>query len=86
MQGDDWTILWLSKLKNMLERNSFVEVWYANSVDPKLFIPLLQRRLTDKFLVEFRESLNTYSSMTLYRELKMILVCQSTSGSYKSEV
>ena len=72
MQGDDQNILWrLSKLKNLLERNGFAEVWYyPHSVDPKLFIPLLRRRLIDNFLVKLREGLNTYSSMTLYRELK----------------
>ena len=71
MQGDDQDILWLSKLENLLERNGFAEVWYyPHSVDPKLFIPLLRRRLMDNFLVELREGLNTYSSMTLHRELK----------------
>ena len=71
MQGDNRDILWLSKLKNLLECNGFADVWYyPHSVDPNLFIPLLRRRLIDNFLVELQEGLNTYSSMTLYRELK----------------
>ena len=27
MQGDDRNILWLTKLKNLLERNGFADVW-----------------------------------------------------------
>ena len=44
--------------------------WSSGSVDQKIFIPLFRRRLIDNFLVELRVGLNTYSSMTLYRELK----------------
>ena len=71
VQGDDRNILWLTKLKNLLERNGFADVWrYPFSVDQKIFIPLFRRRLIDNFLVELRVGLYTYSSMTLYRELK----------------
>ena len=50
MQGDAQNVLRLSKLKCLLERNGFAEVWYfPHSVDPKLFIPLLKRRLIDNF-------------------------------------
>ena len=36
MQGDDRNILWLTKLKNLLERNGFADVWrYPFSVDQK---------------------------------------------------
>ena len=71
MENDTQNVLWLSKLKCLLERNGFAEVWYyPHSVDPKLFIPLFKRRLIDSFLMVLREGLNVSSSMTMYRELK----------------
>ena len=71
MQDDTQNVLRLSKLKCLLERNGFAEVWYfPHSVYPKLFIPLLKERLIDNFLVQLREGLNMSSSMILYRELK----------------
>ena len=70
MENDTQTVLWLSKLKCLLERNGFAEVWfYPHSVDSKLFIPLFKGSLIDSFLVVLREGLNVSSSMTMYREV-----------------
>ena len=71
IQNDIHNVLWLSKLKYLLERHGFAEVWYyPQSVDIKLFIPVFKRRLIDNFLIELREGLNKSSSMTFYKELK----------------
>lgn len=62
---------WLAKVKLLLERNGFAEVWcYPQSVNVELFIPVFKTRLIDNFLVELRGGLNTCTSMVLYRELK----------------
>ena len=54
----------------MLEQNGFAEVWlFPDSVNIKLFIPVLKARLVDTFLVEMRNGLNACTSMVLYREL-----------------
>ena len=61
---------WLVKIKQLLERNGFADVWhFPQSVDVKVFIPLLKRRLLDNFLVDLRGGLNVCTSMVLYREL-----------------
>ena len=61
---------WLVKIKQLLERNGFADVWhFPHSVDVKVFIPLLKRRLLDTFLVDLRGGLNVCTSMVLYREL-----------------
>ena len=71
LENDTQSVLWLSKLKCLLEGNDFAKVWYyPHSVDSKLFIPLFKRRLIDSFLVVLQEGLNVFSSMTMYRELK----------------
>ena len=71
MKSDGQNVLWLSKLKCLLENTGFAEVWlFPQSVNFKLFLPLLKQRLIDNFLVNLREGLNMSSSMTMYRELK----------------
>ena len=42
---------------------------FPDSVNVKLFIPVLKARLVDTFLVEMRNGLNVCTSMVLYREL-----------------
>ena len=67
MEGDSQNMLWISKLKCLLESIGFAEVWlYPRSVDFKLFLPKLKQRL----IVNAREGLNKSSSMCMYRELK----------------
>ena len=71
IQNDIHNLLWFSKLKYLLERHGFAEVWYyPQTADIKLFIPVFKRRLIDNCLVELREGLNKSSSMTFYKELK----------------
>ena len=74
IQNDIHKLLWLSKLKYLLERHGFAEVWYySQSVGIKLFIPVFKRRLIDIFLVELREGLNKSSSTKFIKNLNMIL-------------
>ena len=71
MEGDSQNMLWISKLKCLLESIGFAEVWlYPWSVDLKLFLPKLKQRLIDNFIDNAREGLNKSSSMCMYRELK----------------
>ena len=71
MKRDGQNVLWISKLKCLLESTGFAEVWlFPNSVNFKLFLPLFKQRLIDTFLVNLCEGLNLSSSMTMYRELK----------------
>ena len=68
--NDSHNIFWLTKLKKLLEQNGFAEVWmFPDSVNVKVFIPVLKARLIDTFIVEMRNGLNTSTSMVLYREL-----------------
>ena len=60
----------LSKVKHLLTRNSFGDVWqFPESVSAKLFLPVLKTRLIDNYLQELREGLRTSTSLTLFREL-----------------
>lgn len=62
--------VWTSKVKNLLQRNGFAEVWqYPNSVDVKLFLPILKQRLIDSFITQSREGIRNSSSLSLYKEL-----------------
>ena len=71
MEGDSQNMLWISKLKCLLESIGFAEVWlYPRSVDFKLFLPKFKQRLIDNFIVNARDGLNKSSSMCMYRELK----------------
>ena len=70
MANDSQNMFWLTKLKRLLEQNGFAEVWiFPDSVNVKVFIPVLKARLIDTFIVEMRNGLNTSTSMVLYREL-----------------
>ena len=63
-------IVWTSKVKNLLERNGFAEVWkYPESVDVNLFIRVLKIRLLDTFISEAREGVRKRSSLLLFKEL-----------------
>ena len=62
--------LWLSNIKNLLDRTGFSEIWkYPNSVRIESLIPLFKHRLIDNFIVELRIGIESSNSMTLYREI-----------------
>ena len=63
-------LLWTSKVKSLLERNGFAEVWqYPESVNIKMFLPVLKTRLIDTFITESREGIRSSSSLSLFKEL-----------------
>ena len=63
-------LLWTSKVKSLLERNGFAEVWqYPESVNVKMFHPVLKTRLTDTFIAEGREGIRRNSFISLFKEL-----------------
>ena len=71
MKSNGQNVLWLSKIKCLLESTGFAEVWlFPQSINFKLFLSIFKQRLVDNFLVNLREALNMSSSMTMYRELK----------------
>ena len=73
IKSDGQNVLWIYKLKCLLESTDFAEVWlFPHSVNFKLFLPLLKQRLIDNFLVNLLEGLYKSSSMTMYIELKPV--------------
>lgn len=63
---------WTSKIKELLERSGFPDIWYfPESVDIKKFLPILRNRLRDIYINEWRQSMNMASSLYLYREMKL---------------
>ena len=62
---------WLSKVKYLLEYNGFADIWmYPDSVIASHFIPVLRQRLMDTYITNWREGMETCSSLSLYRNLK----------------
>ena len=63
-------LLWTSKVKSLLERHGFAEVWqYPESVNMKPFLAVLKMRLIDAFLTEARAGIRNSSSLPLFKEL-----------------
>ena len=61
---------WLNKVKNLLDRNGFFEIWYfPHSVKKEMFLPILKRRLIDSFIGELRGGLEASGSMSTYKEI-----------------
>ena len=62
---------WLSKVKYLFEYNGFADIWmYPDSVIASHFIPVLRQRLMDTYITNWREGMETCSSLSLYRNLK----------------
>jgi hypothetical protein len=62
---------WLFKVKTLLNRIGFGEVWlFPSSVEPRLFIPTLRLRLMDIYISEWRAKVNGSPSLILFREIK----------------
>ena len=71
-ENDINTMLWTTKVKDLLQKNGFAEVWYfPNSVNIKLFLPILRRRLEVNFLVGLRDGIRNSTSLTLFRDLSL---------------
>ena len=65
--------VWTSKVKRLLQRNGLAEVWqYPDSVDVKMFLPVLKTRLIDTFITESREGIRNSSSLSKFKELIII--------------
>ncbi|XP_060582312.1 uncharacterized protein LOC132738738 [Ruditapes philippinarum] len=62
---------WLFKVKTLLNRIGFGEVWlFPSSVEPRLFIPTLRLRLMDIYISEWRAKVNGSPSLIFFREIK----------------
>lgn len=62
---------WVSKIKNLLERIGFPDIWmFPSSVNIDKFIAILRVRLRDLYISQWREGMHFRTSLILYRELK----------------
>ena len=61
---------WLIKVKNLLDRNGFSDVWNnPYSVKKEPFLAIFKQRLIDNFIGEVRRGLEASGSMSLYKEI-----------------
>ena len=61
---------WLAKVKQLLDRNVFSDIWYYPYwVKKEIFLPSFKRRLIDNFINELRRGIEASGSMSPYREL-----------------
>ena len=62
---------WINKVKDLLDKNGFTEVWYnPHLIHKEKFLAILKRRLIDNFIVDLRAGLNHSTSMSLFREIR----------------
>ena len=53
IENDSGVVSWTSKVKTLLELGGFPDVWlFPESVDVKMFMPILQARLRDIYITE----------------------------------
>jgi hypothetical protein len=65
------TTNWASRVREILQSSGLNEVWlYPNSVKINWFVPILRNRLRDIYISNWREGLESYSSLYIYREIK----------------
>ena len=61
---------WLIKVKNLLDRNGFSNVWNKPySVKKEPFLSIFKQRLIDNFIGGVRRGLETPGPMSLYKEV-----------------
>jgi len=66
-------INWSSKVRNLLQNACFEDVWiFPDSVNFKLFIPVLRTRLRYKYITQWKEGMELCSSLYLLREFKTV--------------
>ena len=71
VENDSGVVSWTSKVKNLLELSGFPDVWlFPESVDAKKFMPILQARLRDIYITEWREGINLSTALYMYKEIK----------------
>ena len=71
---------WASKVKELLERSGFYDVWlFPESVNMNLFLSILQCRLRDIYITEWKQGLNLSQSLAIYRDVKQSFEMSSYS-------
>ena len=62
---------WASKVKDLLERCGFHDIWlFPASVNLEIFLPISKRRLMDFFVNDWHTDIQNKTSLTLFRILK----------------
>ena len=70
-EGNPTSSNWASKVKELLKRSGFYDVWlFPESVNMNLFFNILQCRLRDIYITDWKQRLNLSQSLAIYRELK----------------
>ena len=71
VENDSGVVSWTLKVKNHLELSGFPDVWlFPESVFVRKFMPILQARLRDIYITEWREGINPSSALYMYEEIK----------------
>ena len=67
VENDSGVVSWTSKVKTLLELSGFPDVWlFPESVDVKLFMPILQARLRNLYITEWREGIKLSIALYIY--------------------
>ena len=70
-EGNPTSSNWASKVKELLERSGFYDIWlFPESVNMNLFLNILQCRLRDIYITEWKQGLNLSQSLAICREVK----------------
>ena len=65
------TNLWTNKVKALLQRTGFYDIWlFPASVNLKIFLPIFRNRLIDIYVSEWFQDINNRPSLFVYRHLK----------------
>ena len=60
---------WVAKVRDMLQRSGFVDVWtYPDSVDHLKFIPVFRQRVRDQYIAQWNEKKAVSTSLQFYKE------------------
>jgi len=73
LRDNPQVINWISRIKSILEPAGFAEVWlFPESVCIKGFVPVLRNKLRDIYVTGRRASIDTHTSLYLYKEIKLL--------------
>ena len=65
------TNLWTNKVKALLQRTGFYDIWlFPASVNLKIFLPIFRNRLIDIYVSEWFQDINNRPSLFVYMHLK----------------